>query len=713
MYRALIVLTILIITLQVIGQEKVLPFQNPDLSINERVDDLVSRLTTEEKTSLMLYNSHEIERLGIPEYNWWNECLHGVGRAGMATVFPQAIGLAATFDTNLIYRVAAAISDEARAKHHEAIRNGIRSQYTGLSFWSPNVNIFRDPRWGRGQETYGEDPYLTSILGTAFVLGLQGNDPKMLKAAACAKHYVVHSGPEESRHHFNAIPHEIDFYETYLPAFRELVVANVEAVMCAYNRTWNEPCCGSPFLLQDVLRDELGFTGHVVSDCWALDDIWLRHKYTETQVEAAAIAVKSGVNLNCGTIFNFIPEAMAQNKITEQELNNALIPVLTTRFKLGLFDPPGSHDYMNIAPEKVNCEEHIDLAREAAEKSIVLLKNDGVLPLKKDTLGGIYVTGPMATDMMALVGNYNGISGNMVTLLEGIVNKVGPGIPVDYLSGVLLNKDSLFNGFWQTHFADVVIAVLGNNRLLEGENGDALLNANGGDRLNIEFPENQLEFLRRLRKEVGDKKIITVITGGSAIAMPEVEELSDALLFVWYPGEQGGTALANIIFGDVSPSGRLPVTFYKSTNDLPPFDDYSMQGRTYKYFKGDPQFPFGYGLSYTSFDYGGIRYGINKDRGKVSVNITNSGDYDADEVVQVYAVLPKTRKSDPQKTLVGVGRVHIPSGESLNLEIPINMDFCKRWDTEKNKYTLYPGKYLFQIGSSSRDIRSEISVLIE
>ncbi len=692
------------------GQDKDFPFQNPDLPISERVDDLVKRLTLEEKTSLMLYNSPEIVRLNIPEYNWWNECLHGVGRAGMATVFPQAIGLAATFDTNLMYRVASAISDEARAKHHEAIRNGIRGQYTGLSFWTPNVNIFRDPRWGRGQETYGEDPFLTSILGTAFVKGLQGDDPKMLKASACAKHYVVHSGPEESRHHFNAVPGEIDFYETYLPAFRELVNADVEAIMCAYNRTWDEPCCGSPFLLNELLRNRLGFDGHVVSDCWALDDIWLRHKYTVTQVEAAALAVKSGVNLNCGTIFNFIPDAVSQNMLSDEDVDNALIPILTSRFKLGLFDPPDSHIYMNIPPEVVNCEKHINLALEAAEKSIVLLKNNGLLPLKTDTLSGIYVTGPMATDMMALVGNYNGFSGNMVTMLEGIVNRVGPGIPVDYLTGVLLSSDSLFNGFWQTHFAEVVIAILGNNRLLEGENGDALLNENGGDRLHIELGENQLEFLRRLRKEVGDKKIITVITGGSAIAMKEVEELSDALLFAWYPGEQGGTALANILFGDVSPSGRLPVTYYQSTTDLPPFDNYSMAGRTYRFFNGQPQFPFGFGLSYTTFNYGGIRYGFTSQRSKVSVNITNTGEFDADEVVQVYAILPKTGKSDPIKTLVGVGRVHIPSGESLNLEIPINMDFCKRWNPEEQDYMLIPGEYTFQIGSSSMDIRKEFSV---
>jgi beta-glucosidase len=711
MIRIYFFLIILLTVMDIICQDSVYPFQDPDNTIDNRIEDLLNRLTIDEKASLLLYNSPSIERLNIQEYNWWNESLHGVGRAGKATVFPQAIGLAATFDTGLIYKVASAISDEARGKHNEAIKKGIRGQYTGLTFWTPNVNIFRDPRWGRGQETYGEDPYLTSMIGKAFVGGLQGSDANMLKAAACAKHYVVHSGPEESRHRFNAVPTETDFYETYLPAFRELVNSDVEAVMCAYNRTWGEPCCGSPFLLNDVLRDKLGFGGHVVSDCWALDDIWLRHKYLETEVEAAALAVKSGVNLNCGSIYKYIPEAISKNMISESDLNNALVPVLQTKFKLGLFDPPLSHPYMKITGEVVNCDRHVRLALESAEKSIVLLKNNGALPLADDSLKGIFVTGPLAADMMSLVGNYNGYSGNMVTFLEGIVERAGTGIPVDYLTGYLLDNDSLFNGFWQSHFADVIIAVLGNNRLLEGENGDALLNENGGDRLTIEFPENQLEFLRKLRKEAGLKPIITIVTGGSALAMSEVIELSDAILLAWYPGEQGGNAIANILFGDVSPSGRLPVTFYNSTSDLPEFDNYSMASRTYRFFKNKPEFAFGYGLSYTTFEYSNSFISIENDNIVVGTSIKNTGKYDGDEIVQIYAVLPEIGNSDPIKTLVGFKRVSIPEGQSLDIEIPVNIDFCKRWIIEKQEYELVPGKYLFQVGASSDDVRGEVEII--
>ena len=384
------------------------PFQNSGLTIDERVADLVSRLTLEEKASLMLYNSPAIERLGIPEYNWWNECLHGVGRAGKATVFPQAIGLAATFDEDLVFRVADAISTEARAKHHAAIRKDNRAQYMGLSFWTPNINIFRDPRWGRGQETYGEDPFLTSILGGAFVKGLQGDHPKYLKAAACAKHYVVHSGPEKGRHFFNAIPNERDFRETYLPGFQHLVeVANVEAVMCAYNRTYDEPCCGSKYLLNDILREEWNFQGHIVSDCWALDDIWLRHNVVNEKVDAAAMAAMAGVNLNCGYIYKYLPQAVDTGFIDEQIVDEALIPLLQTRFKLGLFDPDHLNPYASIKPDVVNCDEHKKLAYEAASKSIVLLKNENkALPLDKNTLKNLLVLGPTAADVTCLLGNY-------------------------------------------------------------------------------------------------------------------------------------------------------------------------------------------------------------------------------------------------------------------------------------------------------------------
>jgi len=682
-------------------------FQNPGLIQEERIKDLISRLTLEEKTSLMLYNSPAIERLGIPEYNWWNECLHGVARAGKATVFPQAIGLAATFDEELIFKVATAISDEARAKHHEAVKMGNRDQYNGLSFWTPNINIFRDPRWGRGQETYGEDPFLTSQIGIAFVKGLQGDNPKYLKASACAKHYVVHSGPEKVRHVFNALPDERDFRETYLPAFQALVEnGNVESVMCAYNRTYDQPCCGSNFLIDSILRKEWNFKGHVVSDCWALDDIWARHKVVATRVEAAAMAAKAGVNLNCGYIYQYLPKAVDTGLITEKIVNAALEPLLRTRFKLGLFDPDELNPYSKIPKELVNCEKHKQLAYEAAAKSIVLLKNKGnVLPLNKNTLKNLFVTGPTATDVTCLLGNYNGLSGEMNTILEGIINRVSIGTIVEHNLGFMFHNDSLMHGFWQATRADAVIVCIGINSLFEGEEGDAMLNANGGDRVDIGLPKNQIEYVKIMREKIGDKPLIVIVTGGSAIAMPEIEEMADAILFAWYPGEQGGNAVADIIFGNVNPSGRLPVTFYKTTTDLPDFENYSMEGRTYKYYHGEPLYPFGYGLSYTKFDYSDFEVQIEGDNVSVSLSVKNSGEFDGDEVVQVY-----TRKIDPKfwrpiKQLIDFKRISIKKGEQKSIKIEIDKNQFQYWDTDHHKYLVEPGEYEILIGSSSKDIK--------
>jgi beta-glucosidase len=531
-------------------------YKNPEIPLENRITDLLSRLTPEEKVSQLLYNSPAIERLDIQEYNWWNECLHGVARAGKATVFPQAIGMAATFDDDLIYRMADAISTEARAKYNLASSNGNRGQYMGLTFWTPNINIFRDPRWGRGQETYGEDPFLTGILGAAFVKGLQGNDPQYLKAAACAKHFAVHSGPEKTRHEFNAEPSETDFRETYLPAFRALSDAGVESVMCAYNRLYDEPCCGSSFLLNDILRKEFGFKGHIVTDCWALDDIWLRHKVVPTREEAAAMAAKAGVNLNCGYIYSYLPGAIKQGLIKESILDSVLTPLLRTRFKLGMFDPLENNPFAIISADTVNCEKYRALAYEAASKSIVLLQNkNNVLPLKRDSIRNILIAGPVSADIQAMVGNYNGWSGNIITFLEGITEAAGPGITVDQTPGCLLNTTGSYTGFWQAEMADVVIVCLGNTKLLEGEDGDAMLNSNGGDRIDLKLPLSQREYINELRKKLPGKRIVAVITGGSAIALQEVLEAADAVLFAWYPGEQGGKALADILFGDVNPSG--------------------------------------------------------------------------------------------------------------------------------------------------------------
>jgi beta-glucosidase len=393
------------------GKVKDYKFRNPAMPLEERIDDLISHLTLEQKAGIMLYDSPGIDSLGIPAYNWWNECLHGVARAGKATVFPQAIGLAALFDDSLVFQIASAISDEARAKYNTAVKKNNRAQYAGLTFWTPNINIFRDPRWGRGQETYGEDPYLTARIGVAFVKGLQGNNPRYLKAAACAKHFAVHSGPENTRHEFNAMPDERDFRETYLPAFKSLVDAEVEAVMCAYNRLYDLPCCGSPYLLNDILRQEWGFKGHIVSDCWAPDDFYKTHKVVKTEVEAAAMAANAGVNLNCGYTYEVLPDAVKQGLVRESTIDSILRPLLRTRFKLGLFDPDSLNPFSAIDPSIVDCDRHRQLAYEAAAKSIVLLKNNGILPLRKDTLKKIYVTGPTATDVFALVGNYNGWSG--------------------------------------------------------------------------------------------------------------------------------------------------------------------------------------------------------------------------------------------------------------------------------------------------------------
>jgi len=681
------------------------------------VNDLISRLTLEEKASLMLYNSPAIERLGIPEYNWWNECLHGVGRAGKATVFPQAIGLAATFDEDLIFDVASAISDEARAKHHAAVRKGNRAQYSGLSFWTPNINIFRDPRWGRGQETYGEDPFLTSRIGIAFVKGLQGDDPDYLKTSACAKHYVVHSGPEKIRHQFNALPTDRDFRDTYLPAFQALVQeGKVESVMCAYNRTYDEPCCGSGYLLNDVLRQEWGFNGHIVSDCWALDDIWARHKVVEERVEAAAMAAAAGVNLNCGYIFKYLPEAVEMGLITEARVDSVLRPLMMTRFKLGLFDPDEIVPYAGINPEVVNSERHKKLAFDAAARSIVLLKNDGhALPLSKDSLKNLLVVGPTAADVTSLLGNYNGFSGELTTFLEGIVGAVDPGTVVEYNQGFMYHNDTLFHGFWQADRADAVVVCIGINSLYEGEEGDAMLNPNGGDRSDIRLPENQVEYVRLIRERMENKPLIVVITGGSAMAIPEIAEMADALLFAWYPGEQGGNALASILFGEVNPSGRLPVTFYRSNDDLPPFEDYTMEGRTYKYFRGEPLFPFGYGLSYSEFNYAKLtfdREGYSADDTvQLTCELSNNGRA-GEEVVQVYARHKESPEGSANKVLIAFKRVALDDVQYTNVEIAVPVSRLQEWDTERQMYRVKPGEYSIQVCSSSADVKMEKQIII-
>ncbi|MFC2137696.1 glycoside hydrolase family 3 C-terminal domain-containing protein [Bacteroidota bacterium] len=687
-------------------------FRNHQLSIDDRVNDLISRLTLEEKASQMVYNSVAIERLGIPEYNWWSEALHGVARSAKATVFPQAIGLAATFDENLIYRISSAISDEARAIYNAAVAENDRGQYKGLTFWSPNVNIFRDPRWGRGHETYGEDPYLSGLLGSAFVKGLQGDHSKYLKAAACAKHYVVHSGPEALRHEFNAIANQKDLYETYLPAFHTLVDAGVETIMCAYNRTNNKPCCGSDELLINILRHDWGFKGHIVSDCWALIDFHENHKYTLTQEESAALAVKNSVNLNCGIVYHAIPNAVKQGLLTEQEVDEALKPLLKTRFKLGLFDPPGSTPFDDITTDVIHSKMHKDLALEAAQKSMVLLKNkNNVLPLDKN-YNSIFITGPNAGNVDVLLGNYYGVNSNMVTILEGIVSKVGPHTAVRYKYGVMLNNENANPRDWSTgnaKYADATIAVFGIAPLLEGEEGEAIASAYGGDRNNISLPENQIHYIKQLRESAGDKPIILVLTGGSAIAIPEVENLVDAILFAWYPGEQGGQAVGDVIFGDAVPSGRLPVTIPKSISQLPDYENYDMTNRTYKYMEEDPLYPFGFGLSYTTFEYSDLK--LNKttikpgDEITAEVLVKNTGSITGEEVVQLYITDMEASFRVPKYSLIGINKVELNSGESKLVSFTITEKMMSSINMN-GEVVIEPGQIKITIGGSLPGIRS-------
>ncbi|MBV6652192.1 MAG: glycoside hydrolase family 3 C-terminal domain-containing protein [Mameliella sp.] len=669
------------------------PFLDPSKHIEDRLDDAISRLTLEEKILQLQHDAPAIPRLGIPSYNWWNEALHGVARNGKATVFPQAIGMAATFNEDLIYKVANAISDEARAKYNAAVERDIRAQYAGLTFWSPNINIFRDPRWGRGQETYGEDPYLSGLLGSAFVRGLQGDHPDYLKTAACAKHYAVHSGPEELRHSFDAIPSRRDFRETYLPAFERLVKeSEVEAVMCAYNRVYGEPCCGSPELLQEILREEWGFKGHLVSDCGALKDFHRGHMVTKDVVESAALALESGINVNCGgTYAKGLEEAVTTGKVSEAQVDATLKDLWRTRFKLGLFDPPGSNPFDNISPEVVNSPEHRSLSREAARQSMVLLKNNGILPLNRN-LNSIAVVGPHAASADILLANYYGVTANAVTVLEGVTEKVGIGTKVFYKYGVRPYQDNKNPVDWVTGSAmslDAVVAVMGISGLMEGEEGESIASAYKGDRSQLELPQNQVEFLKTLRSR-GDTPIILVVTGGSPIALTEVEDLVDAILWVWYPGEEGGTAVADLIFGQESPSGRLPITFPKSLDQLPDYEDYTMAGRTYRYMEKEPLYPFGYGLSYTSFEYGSIKadqstLGENG-TASVAVKVTNTGSMGAEEVVQLYASWPDAGDKAPLYDLKGIQRVYLAPGQSKTVQFEVEATALQLFDDNGNAY---------------------------
>ena len=684
--------------------QNTLPFRNSNLSIDARVTDILKRLTLEEKISLLGYQSKPVTRLGIPAYNWWNEALHGVARAGNATVFPQAIGMAASFNSELLFQCATAISTEARAKYNLASKKDLHLQYMGLTFWSPNINIFRDPRWGRGQETYGEDPFLTATMGTAFVKGMQGDDSMHLKTAACAKHFAVHSGPESERHGFNAIVNEKDLRETYLYAFKKLVNAHIEAVMCAYNRVNNEPCCTSNTLLQSILRKEWNFKGHVVTDCGALYDVFNFHKTFENGVQVAAAAIKAGVNLDCSNLLqNDVMKAIDQKLLNENEIDNALAPILRTEVKLGFFDDKKLSPYNNYEEDSIGNIYHRMLARKMAQQSMVLLKNDkNILPLDKNKYHAIMVVGPNAASLDALLGNYHGVSDKTVNFVEGITKAVGSGTRVEYDMGCDYKDTARFGGIWAAGNADVTIAVIGLTPVYEGEEGDAFLAEGGGDRKTLSLPAAHIAYMKALRK--GTKTpLIAVINAGSAVDVSAIAEYTDAIILVWYPGEEGGNALADILFGKVSPSGHLPITFYNSLNDLPAYNNYSMKGRTYRYFSGKAEYPFGYGMSYTGFNYEWIKKpSINKDSISFSIKVKNTGKYDGDEVVQVFVQYPE-QQGMPLKELKGFKRLSLKINEEGVAKFSIPLTELKKWDLEKHQWMLYSGNYKIAVGSNSAD----------
>jgi len=830
-------------------------YLNENLSFEERAADLVSRMTLEEKVSQMSHESKAIDRLGVPEYNWWNECLHGVARAGHATVFPQAIGMAAMWNEDMIYRIATAVSDEARAKHHNFLRQGKRGIYQGLTYWTPNINIFRDPRWGRGMETYGEDPYLTGELWVWVLKGLQGDDPKYLKLVATAKHFAVHSGPESTRHSANVNPSLRDFYETYTPHFKKAVQeAGVWSVMGAYQRLWGEPCCGSYFL-GSLLREKWGFRGYIVSDCWAIKDFYDKgmHEIVETPEQAAAQAVKSGTDLNCGVTFPYLTESVRQGLITEGAIDTAVQRLMLARFKLGMFDNPKHVPYSKIPMDVVESEQHVALALEAARESMVLLENNGILPFSKE-VKNVAVIGPNADDTEVLLGNYNGYSRNPVTPLRGIMEKLS-GARVIYAQGCALagglpyftavpsrvlftdssmsrnglsakyynnpewagdpvhsRVDSLVDFVWwneapfagmdpahfsvewtgvicvsesgnyalgtesfpgfslvfdgkelisrnqdhhpgkvyefvylqagkpyplslryyqkETEYAimrllwdapgrqlkqeaiqvasasDLVILCMGLSPSLEGEEMKVRVKGfKDGDREDIQLPDSQVELIKAIARL--NKPTVLVLLNGSAVSFDNEIKSLPAILEAWYPGQEGGTAIADIIFGDYNPGGKLPVTFYRSIDQIPAFDNYDMQGKTYRFFRDTPLYPFGYGLSYTQFSYRitelpeSVPCGIPVD---MTVEVTNTGHMEGDEVVQLYVTLPDASFPVPVKSLQGFKRIHLKPGESQLVRFTLVPEQMASLD-DNQVWVVEPGEVLIETGGTVQSVR--------
>ena len=700
-----------------------LPFQDPDLPLDARVADLVSRLTLAEKAAQLLHEAPAVPRLGLPAYNWWNEALHGVARAGVATVFPQAIGLAAMWDVPTHHRVAEAISTEARAKHHEYVRKGDRGLYKGLTFWSPNINLLRDPRWGRAQETYGECPYLTARLGVAFVRGLQGDDARYLKTVATPKHFAVHSGPELLRHGFDAVVSEKDLRESYLPAFEAAVVeGRAESVMAAYNRVNGEACAASERLLGQILRGEWGFGGYVVSDCWAISDLHAHHKLTPGPEASAALALAAGCDLNCGCTYQHLPAAIAAGLVSEAELDRALARLLRARFRLGLLDPPERVPYASIPYEANDGSVHRALAWDAAVRGMVLLKNsDGLLPLRRD-LRNIAVIGPNANDPAVLLGNYAGETSHAVTPLDGVRAAVSDRTRVWYAQGCkrtglatdgLRRDGNLSEALSAAERADAVVLVLGLGADIEGEEGDAgggvAHPEDVGDRADLALPGLQ----QRLLEEVAalGKPTVLVVIAGSPVDLSWAAEHPSvgAILMAWYPGEEAGNALADTLFGAISPGGRLPVTFPRALADLPDFHSYAMKGRTYRYLEHEPLYPFGYGLSYARFRYTSLQISSPQirlgDRVWVSATVTNTSPVAGDEVVQLYVRDLEASVPVPHHSLRGFTRLSLAPGASRRVTYELEADDLALVD-EEGRRGVEPGRFRLFLGGSQPDARS-------
>ena len=676
----------------------------------EKAKALVAQMTVEEAASQLRFDAPAIERLGIPAYNWWNEALHGVARAGTATSFPQAIGLAAAFDPKLMQELGDVAATEGRAKYNASVAHGDRDIYKGLTFWSPNVNIFRDPRWGRGHETYGEDPYLTAELGKAYVKGLQG-DGEVMKSAACAKHFAVHSGPEALRHRFNATADKKDMEETYLPAFKALVQeAGVEAVMGAYNRTNGEPCCGSKALMVDTLRGEWGFEGHFVSDCWAIVDFHAHHQVTDTPEESAALALSCGCDVNCGNTYLYMMKAYEKGLVTEEQIKTAAVRLFTCRYMLGIME--GSA-YDEVPYTAVECKEHLAKAREASEKSCVLLKNDGLLPLDISKISTIGVIGPNANSRISLIGNYHGTSSRYVTVLEGIQDAVGDDVRVLYAQGSHLfngkeenlgqGEDRMSEALTVAEASDVVVLVVGLDETLEGEEGDTGNAAASGDKFDLQLPAPQ----RRLMEAVTalGKPTVICLMAGSAIDLQEPGEKANAVLLTWYPGARGGKTVADILFGRVSPSGKLPLTFYhnEQLDLMPEFTDYSMKGRTYRYFEHEPLYPFGYGLTYGDV-YVTKAEAEDGECVKIRAAVRNDGDVDTQDVVQVYVQNEGSEHATRNPRLCGFARVTCPAGSEI--EVQIDVDRAKLMVVNQEGERIHDGKPVFYVGVSQPDARS-------